>query len=78
MSWKALITDAGNELSAKTISGGSIKLTHAKAGSGTVSEQDLHLQTELVNVKQTLSIESIKYSNAVNNIEILLDCRGLK
>lgn len=78
MSWKALITDAGNELSAKTISGGNIKLTHAKAGSGTVSEQDLHLQTELVNVKQTLSIESIKYSNAVNNIEILLDCRGLK
>lgn len=78
MSWKALITDAGNELSVKTISGGNIKLTHAKAGSGTVSEQDLHLQTELVNVKQTLSIESIKYSNAVNNIEILLDCRGLK
>ena len=78
MSWKALITDAGNELSAKTISGGNIKLTHAKAGSGTVSEQDLHLQTELVNVKQKLSIESIKYSNAVNNIEILLDCRGLK
>lgn len=78
MSWKALITDAGNELSAKTISGGNIKLTHAKAGSGTISEQDLHLQTELVNVKQTLSIESIKYSNAVNNIEILLDCRGLK
>ena len=33
MSWKALITDAGNELSAKTISGGNIKLTHAKAGS---------------------------------------------
>lgn len=78
MSWKALITDAGNELSAKTISGGNIKLTHAKAGSGTVSEEDLHLQTELVNVKQTLSIESIKYSNTVNNIEILLDCRGLK
>lgn len=58
MSWKGVITNAGNELLNGWTAGKTLEITRAAAGTGRVEELALIVQTALVNQKQEISILS--------------------
>ena len=58
MSWKGVITNAGNELLNGWTAGKTLEITRAAAGTGRVEELALIVQTGLVNQKQEISILS--------------------
>lgn len=58
MSWKGVITNAGNELLNGWTAGKTLEITRAAAGTGRVEELAMIVQTDLVNQKQEISILS--------------------
>lgn len=78
MPWSnAAITNAGIALQNKTVTGGTITLTAAKAGSGSVPVVNLRNQTELQSIKQTMQIKRVKVSGNTVTVELLVTTIGL-
>lgn len=58
MSWKGVVTNAGKVLLAEWVNEKTLYVTAARSGSGTVADEALLAQTDLVNRQQTMSIIS--------------------
>ena len=56
MTWKGVITNKGNVLLGRWVSGKTMTITKAAAGTGRVAEEAMLAQTSLVNEKQMVSI----------------------
>lgn len=73
----AVITDAGIALQNRLLVGETLQITGVKAGSGSAAVTDLRAQTDLQEVKQTLSIVNKQASNQSTVLIVQLTTVGL-
>ena len=73
----AVITDAGIALQNRLLVGETLHITGVKAGSGAVPVTDLRSQTDLQEVKQTLSIVNKQANNQSTVLMVQLTTVGL-
>ena len=73
----AVITDAGIALQNRLLVGETLQITGVKAGSGAVPVTDLRSQTDLQEVKQTLSIVNKQANNQSTVLMVQLTTVGL-
>lgn len=71
--WVGTITNAGAALFAQWVSGTTLNISSAKAGTGTVAEVALMAQTNLVSVKQTMSIISSQTVSDARRIKLQIE-----
>ena len=71
----SVITNQGRILQNKQVAGATIKFTRVVAGTDVIPVVDLRTQTAIVNIKQVLSIQSIKQNNEEQTytIQVLLE-----
>lgn len=60
--WTGAVTNAGAALLSQWAAGGTLTITRAKGGSGTVAEESLSAQVDLLNAMQVLNITGYKTS----------------
>ena len=70
--WTTTVTNKGIALQSKQVRGATLSFTRVVGGSGSVSLVVLKEQTEVSNIKQTISIESIRVLDAKYTITVLL------
>lgn len=76
--WNSVKTDKGLALEAKMVSGATLSITRCVSGSGTVPIVNLHSQTAVKNVVQTLSMGSLLVDNNQFTIRSLLQNTSLE
>ena len=74
------VTNKGLNLQNKQVQGADLTITKAVSGSGSVSLVDLKNQTEVINIEQTLVIESLRQDTSEHSYTLLvrLDNLGLE
>lgn len=70
MAWKGVITNKGNALLSQWVSGKTMTITKAAAGTGRVAEEAMLAQTSLVNEKQMASILSNEPAEAGQRLKL--------
>lgn len=70
--WNSVKTDKGLALESKMVSGATLSITKCLSGTGMVPVVNLHSQTAVSGIKQTLSMESAIVSNNQFSIRSLL------
>ncbi len=72
-----VITNAGVELIKNMMSGETIVITAVKSGTGKVSESALSKQTDVADVKQNGTVQSIKNKDNAISVSVLFENSGL-
>ena len=72
-----VITNAGVELIKNMMSGETIVITAVKSGTGKVSESALSKQTDVADVKQNGTVQSIKSKDNAISVSVLFENSGL-
>lgn len=72
LTWNSVKTDKGLALEAKMVSGATLSITRCVSGTGTVPIVNLHSQTAIKGIAQTLSMERASVDNNQFTIRSLL------
>ena len=75
--WTATVTNKGIALQSKQVKGSTLSFTKVLGGAGTVELVNLKEQTAVSNIKQTISVESIRTKAAEYTITVLLSNSGI-
>ena len=68
-----VITNKGKDLHAKLYNGNILKLTRVEAGSGKAEVPDLRYQTEVLQMKDELSVQGVDTSGNITSVLVMLD-----
>lgn len=67
------LTNKGRTLQSKLTAGNTLKITSVKSGAGKVSVLDMREQTEVQNIKQELTLQSVVVKNTQAELFVLLE-----